>query len=337
MRTRRKAKKKKGGFGGLIMALGVVVALCGVVFHLNTSEQGSDVIANGKKLVETVLSKPAAPKSSPTKPGPAKTTVAQSSGSQDTILIYSFNIQIFGASKMKKPEVVDILVDIVSKADLIAIQEVRSGTDAPVLDFMARLPDKYSYVLGPREGRSSSKEQYWVIYDTTKLQVLKEQTWSDPDDIFERNPLAVFFKTSDNFDFILIDNHIQPSGAAHEIAALPEVVRYFRNLWDEADVLVMGDFNADGSYYNESLLESVFPPSDYTIVIGNELDTTVAVSDNTYDRFIITKSAREDYAGNCGVIRFDELYDFTQLSIEPRHISDHFPIWAEFKISADTD
>jgi hypothetical protein len=52
---------------------------------------------------------------------------------------------------------------------------------------------------------------------------------------------------------------------------------------------------------------------------------------------IITASAAEDYAGACGVIRFDELYDFTELTIEPRHVSDHYPVWAEFFIDADTD
>jgi endonuclease/exonuclease/phosphatase family metal-dependent hydrolase len=306
------------------------------VYYLHTSGKGVETIKNGKSLVETVLSKPLADIIGKTPPA-NKTPVLQSSGSQDTILIYSFNIQIFGASKMNKPEVVDILVDIVSKADVVAIQEVRASSDAPVLDFMARLPDKYNYVIGPREGRSSSKEQYWVIYDTTKLQVMGSDTWSDPDDIFERNPLGVYFQTSDNFDFIIIDNHLQPSGAAREIAALPRVVSYFHDLWGDPDVLIVGDFNADGSYYNEKLLTSIFPDGEYMVLLGNDVDTTVAVSDNTYDRFIITNSAREDYAGNCGVLRFDELYDFSSLSIEPRHVSDHFPIWAEFKIYADTD
>jgi endonuclease/exonuclease/phosphatase family metal-dependent hydrolase len=255
----------------------------------------------------------------------------------DTITICSFNIQIFGVSKMSKPEVVDILVDIVSQADISAIQEVRSSSEEPVLQFMERLPLRYDYVLGPREGRSSSKEQYWVIYDTSKLELIAIDTWSDPQDIYERNPLGVFFRTKDGFDFIIIDNHIQPSGALAEITALPEVIRYYREFWQETDILVVGDFNADGSYYNEALLESTFPPDEYVIIIGNDVDTTVAASANTYDRFIITSTAIEDYTGNSGVIRFDERYDFSSLSIEPRNVSDHYPIWAEFRVNADTD
>jgi endonuclease/exonuclease/phosphatase family metal-dependent hydrolase len=258
-------------------------------------------------------------------------------GASDTINVCSFNIQIFGVSKMSKPEVVDILVDIVSQADLTAIQEVRSSSEEPVLQFMALLPPRYNYVLGPREGRSSSKEQYWIIYDAEKLELIAADTWPDPEDIYERNPFGAFFKTRSNFDFIIINNHIQPSGALAEITALSQVIGYYRDLWQETDILVAGDFNADGSYYNEALLESSFPPDEYAILIGNDVDTTVADSANTYDRFIITGTAIEDYTGNSGVLRFDEHYDFSNFSIEPRNVSDHYPIWAEFRINADTD
>ncbi|MDR0721056.1 MAG: endonuclease, partial [Treponema sp.] len=155
--------------------------------------------------------------------------------------------------------------------------------------------------------------------------------------IFERNPLAAYFQTGGGFDFILINNHIQPSNAAREIAALPGVARSFQDLWGETDVALVGDFNADGSYYDENDLAAVFPQDAYHIVIANEHDTTVASGDNTYDRIIISASAVEDYTGACGVLRFDEVYDFSELFIEPRHVSDHYPVWAEFYTGADTD
>jgi endonuclease/exonuclease/phosphatase family metal-dependent hydrolase len=255
----------------------------------------------------------------------------------DNIRIFSFNIQIFGRAKMANPDVVTILADIVSLADVIAIQEVRTASMEPVERFMRYLPARYAYVIGPREGRSSSKEQYWIIYDTYKVRVLAAETWSDPEDIFERNPFAVFFQTLDKFDFIVINNHIQPSNAYKEINALPRVVDYYRRNWQEPDILLVGDFNADGTYYDERFLQEVFPPEQYRIVISNEYDTSVGQSENTYDRIIITSSAVEDYAEKCGVLRFDDLYTFDQYIIRPRDVSDHYPIWAEFRIDADTD
>jgi endonuclease/exonuclease/phosphatase family metal-dependent hydrolase len=114
-------------------------------------------------------------------------------------------------------------------------------------------------------------------------------------------------------------------------------VAYYQSFWDEQDVLIVGDFNADGFYYDESALVSVFPPPAFSIILTNEYDTTVAASDNTYDRFIITASASEDFTGNFGVLRFDEVYDFDTYHIAPREVSDHYPIWAEFSTDKDTD
>jgi hypothetical protein len=202
---------------------------------------------------------------------------------------------------------------------------------------MERLPAYYDYVIGGREGRSSSKEQYWIIYNKNKFTIAGSATWPDNDDIYERDPFAVFVKTRGAFDFILIDNHIQPSNAAVEISALPDVINYYKALWNEEDVLVVGDFNADGTYYNEAELGAVFPKNNYKIIITDEYDTTVAVSANTYDRFIITRSAIEDYNNRFGIVRFDELYDFSHYDIKPQNVSDHYPIWAEFAIDRDKD
>jgi endonuclease/exonuclease/phosphatase family metal-dependent hydrolase len=248
----------------------------------------------------------------------------------------SFNIQIFGASKMAKPEVVGILVDIVSRADIIAVQEVRSFSIDPVEQFMALLPAAYKYVIGPRQGRTGSKEQYWVIYNAAKITVLEEKSWPDENDIFERSPYAVYFKTNGAFDFILINNHIQPRAAEKEIRALGRVITYYVDLWKDPDVLVVGDFNADGQYFDSSLLAAIFPGIEYKIIFTDE-DTTLAKSHNTYDRFIITNSAVEDFTGKFGVIRFDEVYDFSGYNFSPRKVSDHYPIWAEFWTNNDTD
>jgi endonuclease/exonuclease/phosphatase family metal-dependent hydrolase len=255
----------------------------------------------------------------------------------ERIRICTFNIQVFGVSKMSKPGVADVLADIVSRFDLTAVQEVRSARPEPVERFMALLPERYGYVLGPREGRSSSKEQFWIIYDTEKLTVLGAETWPDPGDRFERNPLGVYFQTKDKFDFILVDVHVRPDSAAEEIAAMPELAAGFRELWQERDVILMGDFNADGYYYDETALSAVFPGDEYLIITGNDLDTTVAAGDNSYDRIIISASALEDYAFRLGVLRFEEHYDFDALPVRPRELSDHYPVWAEFFIDRDTD
>ena len=255
---------------------------------------------------------------------------------RETVRIMSFNIQTFGVSKMAKPEVVALLVDLVSQADIIAVQEVRSLSADPVEHFMALLPDTYRYVIGPRQGRSVSKEQYWVIYDAEKIAVMEEDPWPDEDDVFERSPYAVYLKTNGTFDFILLNNHIQPRAAEKEIRTLPQVVAYYTDLWNDPDVIIAGDLNADGRYFDKTLLDSIFPETEYTIIFTDE-DTTVAPSHNTYDRMIITSSVLENFTGSFGVMRFDEMYDFDVYRISPRAVSDHYPIWAEFWVGHDVE
>lgn len=62
---------------------------------------------------------------------------ASSSGSQsDTIKIASFNIQVFGTSKLKKPKVMDVLAKVVRRFDVVAIQEIRSTDDSVMPKFI---------------------------------------------------------------------------------------------------------------------------------------------------------------------------------------------------------
>ena len=51
----------------------------------------------------------------------------------DEITIASFNIQIFGQTKASKPEVMEILADIIRQYDLVAIQEIRDAAETAIL------------------------------------------------------------------------------------------------------------------------------------------------------------------------------------------------------------
>jgi hypothetical protein len=48
-------------------------------------------------------------------------------------------------------------------------------------------------------------------------------------------------------------------------------------------------------------------------------------------------AAADDFAGEKGVFRFDQLYDFHALHIKPKAVSDHYPIWAKFYTNKDRD
>lgn len=236
---------------------------------------------------------------------------------QKEINIMSFNIQVFGRSKVSKPNVMKIIIDIIDDYDLIAIQEIRDNTDLTLTTLLSMMPSNYKLIAGPRDGRSSSKEQAIFLYNDDKLNFISDLNYSDPLDLFERSPYMAIFETDDLLlRFSIINVHLTPNEVAKEMIPLFEFADQ-----QEGRVLIVGDFNSDGNYYNEKDLGLIFPEDKYDIIIGNDLDTTVAPGNNTYDRIIATD--------NFGIYKSGVLYFEDRLQgIKAEEISDHYPIFA---------
>ena len=88
-------------------------------------------------------------------------------GGGPTIRIASFNIQVFGDEKAKKPYVMQTLALAVRNFHVVAIQEIRTQ-DSYLLDNFLRTyvnqnGRQYNKVIGPRLGRTNSKEQYCIL------------------------------------------------------------------------------------------------------------------------------------------------------------------------------
>jgi hypothetical protein len=97
-------------------------------------------------------------------------TFAQSQ--DETIRVGAFNIQVFGVTKAAKQEVMDILAKIIKTYDIVAIEEIRDGTETalPMLVNSVNTGDsQYAYIVSERLGRTSSKEQYAYIYNTVTV------------------------------------------------------------------------------------------------------------------------------------------------------------------------
>jgi endonuclease/exonuclease/phosphatase family metal-dependent hydrolase len=196
----------------------------------------------------------------------------------------------------------------------------------------------YEYEIGPRLGRTSSKEQYAYFYNTATIEASQgAYTFNEGSvDTFERQPFIAHFKAKGGvFDFTLVDIHTKPEDATAEISFLPNVIFEARAHTVEADVICLGDFNADGSYFNETSYTSIFPANTYAWLIGNGQDTTEAASSNTYDRIVTYLTSDEDFDGNAGVYRYDQTLNLG--SVTPDQVSDHYPVYAEFWVGKDTD
>jgi deoxyribonuclease-1-like protein len=250
----------------------------------------------------------------------------------DAVLIASFNIQVFGDSKMSKPHVVDMLARVVRQFDVVAIQEVRSKNEQLVPTFVQQVNaagGRYHYIVGPREGRTTSKEQYTFIYDTDRIEVdvASPGVFPDPDDRLHRPPLCVRFRTRVipehmAFTFWLVDTHTDPDEVPEELAALCDVFRAMQRLRpDEDDVIMLGDLNAG---------PPEFAPLSPIAGLAWAVDgvTTNTRRTNTYDNLVFSVPATSEYLGHWGVVDLQQTFGLSEEAA--LEVSDHNPVWAAF-------
>ena len=140
--------------------------------------------------------------------------------SADQVRIASFNIQVFGTSKMAKAHVVETLSKVIRNFDVVAIQEVRAKSNDIIPSFVKHVNadgSSYQDVSGRRLGRTVSKEQYTFLYDTRRIEVDTSSvgTMHDPGDRLHRPPLFVRFRSrmvppEQSFTFWMINIHTDP-------------------------------------------------------------------------------------------------------------------------------
>ena len=155
-------------------------------------------------------------------------------------------------------------------------------------------------------------------------------------DLFHREPLLASFSTvNGTFDFVLATIHTDPDEATEEIDSLPLVIENAKDHFQgELDVIVLGDLNADCSYFDEDDMTCPLRNSAYTWLISNDMDTNLAATSCTYDRIVITKDTVSEYMNVAGVYRFDQVEGLSEE--EAKDVSDHYPVWAEFSIDDES-
>jgi len=232
----------------------------------------------------------------------------QSGENNSNFSIACWNLQIFGPTKGSNETLLDYYADKFDDYDLFIVQEIRDKSGEAIKALASRLP-AYNYVLSERAGRSSVKEQYAVFYNSRATLVSTHDYTPAEQDDFERPPYRATF-TVNNWTFTLYTIHVDPDVVPTELSNLETIVGS-----PTEDTIVIGDLNADGSYYDE---KNRVHFTTWNWVITNDMDTTAAASDNTYDRIIINTAATNNFlsAGVMDDVTSDQ--------------SDHYLVYAVF-------
>lgn len=242
----------------------------------------------------------------------------------------SFNIQVFGVSKMSDSTVVNNLVKILGNYDLVLIQEIRDDSGSAIINLLeflnAQNNNQYKMILGARVGRSSSKEQYAFFYRKDLLESVEFFDFSDTNDLFEREPLIAYWKfLSTGEEFFTIGLHDKPIDAFNELQALYDVYYFAEDYFNNNKSIIMGDFNQDCTYLSDTQFNQLkfVQDNQFALHISKSWDTTSGTTNCAYDQLITTGSFSNRVSG-VSIFNYQQGYGLDNTTTT--NISDHYPV-----------
>ena len=289
------------------------------------------------------------------------------------LLIATWNIRAFGSltEKWKSGEndspkrdlhSLRCIAEIVSRFDVIALQEVRSNIKS-LRHMLKLLGANWELILTDvTKGDPGNGERLAFVFDARKLRlsglacelvVPREQFESiEPDALdrqFARTPYAVSFQSAGK-TFILVTLHvIFGKNAEERIPELKAIAEWLAdwakniNAWDQ-NLIALGDFNIDrkgDELYNAFTSPGLFIPEDLHKVprtifsdpdnpeLGKFYDQIAWFTGDDSNPALSMEYKRGGY------------FDFTKVALKSLNmtknqlswrISDHYPLWAEFLV-----
>jgi endonuclease/exonuclease/phosphatase family metal-dependent hydrolase len=253
------------------------------------------------------------------------------------------------------------ICDIVSRFDVVAIQEVKGDLRA-LRDTMKYLGESWSFVMTDITlGDAGNDERMAFVFDSSRVKlsglacelVVPPEWLSEiPENAlrrqFARTPYAVSFKAGKT-TFILVTLHVDYGDSTADRRDELKAIARWMKAWAKREtkwhhnLLTLGDFNIErqGDDLWEAFTSTgLTVPAELNAVPKSIFDDQSDPNDKFYDQIawftLASGSIALDMDYQTGGY-FDFLpfvytdVNFTKNSISYR-ISDHYPLWAEFRI-----
>ncbi|XP_028854457.1 deoxyribonuclease 1 like 4, tandem duplicate 1 [Denticeps clupeoides] len=257
--------------------------------------------------------------------------------------IASFNIQKFGKNKISDPKNLETIIKIICRYDIVVILEVVDTKGKAVDAFLKKLNSvrPYKMQISPRLGRGTYKEQYMILYSEDEVKLVDTYQYEDnqdgDEDAFAREPYILRFQCLTCpavKDMVLIPVHTKPEDSEKELDELFDVCEVVKKKWKTDNIMMLGDFNADGAYVSKKDMKQIRIRTDpnFYWLIADDVDTTVKQSnDNTYDRIVVYGKTMLSAVvpESPRAFNFQKEYELTEE--EALKISDHYPVELELK------
>jgi endonuclease/exonuclease/phosphatase family metal-dependent hydrolase len=280
--------------------------------------------------------------------------------SDRNLVIGTWNIRAFGdvhpaweenpGSPKRNLRALAYLAEVVERFDVLAVQEVKRDLSGirRLLDWLG--PDWGLIVTDVTLGAEGNAERLAFLFDRRRVQpsglageiVLAPTPAGDPVRQFARTPYAVGFRAGTTA-FVLVTAHILfgavPAEREPELRAIAaHVAREMRDRaerapTEEGNLIVLGDFNIDRR--GDDPLFQAFVSSGLTVPEPlREVRSAVGTVAKHYDQIAWFMGALDlPFSGRAGAIDFaGAVYRDLSLREMSFRVSDHLPLWVEFRL-----
>lgn len=288
---------------------------------------------------------------------------------EKNLLIATWNIRGFGdiTRKWKSGEndspkrdyhSIVCIAEIIRRFDVIAIQEVKANLKG-LREVLKILGNDWSLILTDvNQGDSGNDERMAYLFDTRRVQLsglacelVVPNEWTTTIDKglfnkqFVRSPYAVSFKAQKQ-TFILVTLHILYGKVSTDrIGELKGIAKWLAswandiNAYDQ-NLITLGDFNIDerGDLLNQTFISEglYIPPA----LQDDKVTRSIFDETKFYDQIAWFKNSNKRNNLSLEFLSGGN-YDFLEKVLMNRNltkqalsfmISDHYPLWAEFKL-----
>jgi endonuclease/exonuclease/phosphatase family metal-dependent hydrolase len=292
------------------------------------------------------------------------------------LLIATWNLRHFGdltekweSSEKDSPKrnlhALRCIVDIISRFDIIAIQEVKDNLKCLRETIKALGPNWMFIMTDVTKGSAGNVERLAFIFDTRKIKmsglaceiVVPQEYLSEngPEAMkkqFARTPYAVSFYSAGR-TFILCTLHVLYGEAPERVPELKMIAKWLSDWAKEMhswkhDLIALGDFNIDrkgDELYNAFTSTGLTVPEELTTVPRTLFsDPKKPDTGHYFDQiawFVEQKGIPELTLKFLRAGTFDfKPYAMSSLKLTKNQlsyrISDHYPLWAEFDVRPDS-
>lgn len=258
---------------------------------------------------------------------------------RDKFTLTSWNIRHLG--RTKTPEDIYEIANILRDFDIVAIQEVvakdPAGAQAvaKIADELNRMGAKWDYQISdPTKSPSSNiSERYAFLWKTSKVSLVhRAYLDKELEEICYREPfIAAFKKEGSSNLFYVVNYHSRKYNDSPEEEILhfidyPERLKSYK-------ILIAGDFNLDE---NHAVWKPLYSKGFKSALQNQRTTLKTKCKDGDYlshpiDNVYFTQGIEMVQAGSMDFVGSCENLD------RAREISDHLPVYMEFKINGNDD